>query len=55
MRRRETEDSSKGGLSSGVSVTASFRHWVNKFELLNCAELGLTDMLCLLIKAKVYI
>ena len=38
----------KGEHSSGV--TASFRHCVNrtkKFELLNCAELGLTDVLCL--------
>ena len=37
-------------------VTASFRHWVNrtkKFELLNCAELELTDVLCLPVKAKV--
>ena len=36
-------------------VTASFRHWVNrtkKFELLNCAELELTDVLCLPVKAK---
>ena len=44
----------KGEHSSGV--TASFRHWVNrtkKFELLNCAELGLTDVLCLPVKAKV--
>ena len=38
------------------STTASFRHWVNrtkKFELLNCAELELTDVLCLPVKAKV--
>ena len=46
----------KGEHSSGV--TASFRHWVNrtkKFELLNCAELELTDVLhvCLPVKAKV--
>ena len=37
-------------------VTASFRHWVNrtkKFELLNCAELELTEVLCLPVKAKV--
>ena len=38
-------------------VTASFRHWVNrtkKFELLNCAELELTElMLCLPVKTKV--
>ena len=34
----------------------SFRHCVNrtkKFELLNCAELELTDMMCLPVKAKV--
>eukprot|EP00731_Ephydatia_muelleri_P013704 Em0007g1014a len=37
------------------STTASFRHWVRrtkKFELLNCAELELTDVLCLPVKAK---
>ncbi|KAL5503358.1 hypothetical protein EMCRGX_G010290 [Ephydatia muelleri] len=36
-------------------VTASFRHWVNrtkKFELLNCSELELTDVLCHPVKAK---
>ena len=40
-----------------MAVTASFRHWVNrtkKFELLNCAELELTEVLiCLRVKAKV--
>ena len=43
-------------IRQAVKREASFRHWVNrtkKFELINCAELELTDVLCLPVKAKV--
>ena len=40
----------------GGSVTASFKHWVNRteqFKLLSYPELELTDVLCLPAKIKV--
>mgnify|MGYP003482518905 CR=1 FL=1 len=42
----------------GGSVTASFKHWVNRtkqFKLLSYPELELTDVLCLPAKVKVLV
>ena len=53
--RRESENNSIKG-EQGGSVTASYKHWVNRtkqFKLLSYPELELTDVLCLPAKIKV--